>query len=72
MYHYQNLIPIQRKNLHAMPLALAYLGENLRRSAIDVVKLASMPQELKNTLVLHAISLATTHAHVGLLTTELE
>jgi len=47
MYHHQNLIPIQRKNLHAMPLALAYLGDDLRRSAIDVVKLASMPQELK-------------------------
>jgi len=37
----------QRKNLHAMPLALAYLGDELRRSAIDVVKLASMPQEFK-------------------------
>ena len=47
MYHHQNLIPIQRKNLHAMPLALAYLGDDLRRSAIDVVKLTSMPQELK-------------------------
>jgi len=46
MYHHQNLILIQRKNLHAMPLALAYLGDDLR-SAIDVVKLASMPQELK-------------------------
>jgi len=47
MYHHQNLIPIQRKYLHAMPLALAYLGDDLRRSAIDVVKLASMPQEFK-------------------------
>jgi len=47
MYHHQNLIPIQRKNLHAMPLALAYFGDELRRSAIHVVKLASMPQELK-------------------------
>ena len=72
MYHNQNLIPIQRKNLHAMPLALAYFGGDLRRSAIDVVKLASMPQGLKNTFVLHAVSLATTHAHVGLLMTELE
>jgi len=69
MYHHKNLIPIQRKNLHAMPLALAYLGDGLRRSAIDVVKLTSMSQELKNTFVLHAVSLVT---HVGLLMTELE
>jgi len=72
MYHHQNLIPIQRKNLHAMPLALAYLREDLRRSAINVVKLASMPQGLKNIFVLHAVSLVTTHAYVGLLMTELE
>jgi len=72
MYHHQNLKPIQRKNLHAMPLALTYLGGDLSRSAIDVVKLASMPQGLKNTFVLHAVSLVTTHAHVGLLMTELE
>jgi len=40
-----------------MPLALAYLTDDLRRSTIDVVKLASMPQELKNTFALHAVSL---------------
>jgi len=31
MYHHQNLIPIQRKNLHAMPLALTYLGGDKKR-----------------------------------------
>jgi len=41
-FHHQNLIPIQWKDLHVMPLTLAYLGDDLRRSAIDV-KLASMP-----------------------------
>jgi len=59
MYHHQNLIPIQRKNLHAI---LAYLGGDLRRSAIDVMKLASMPQGLKNA---HAVSLVTTHTHMS-------
>jgi len=43
MYHHQNLILIQTKNLHAMPLALTYLGDNLRKTAIDMVKHASMP-----------------------------
>jgi len=71
MYHHQSLIPTQSKNLHAMSLALTYLGGDPRRSAINVVKLASMPQGLKNTFVLHAVSLVTTHAHVGLLMTEL-
>ena len=42
----QNLIQTQKKNFHAIPCALVYLGDDLRWSDI---------QEHKNTFVLHAV-----------------
>ncbi|KAF8418437.1 hypothetical protein EV426DRAFT_619257 [Tirmania nivea] len=57
----------KQKNSHVMLLALASLGDGLRKNDIGVVRLASVLLEHKNTSALHAVSLGITHAHVGLL-----
>jgi len=59
MYCLQILLVRQKKkkNLHAMPLALAYLEGDLRRNDIDMVRPASVLQEHKHIFVPHAVSL---------------
>ena len=58
------------EDFHATPLALVYLGANLRKSDIVVVRPASMLREHKNSFVLHAVDLGITHVRIGLLMTE--
>jgi len=67
MYCLQILLVRRKKNLHAIPPALAYLEGDPRRNDIDMmVRPASVLQLHKHIFVPHAVSLGTTHAHVGL------
>ena len=55
---------IQTQNSHAMLLALAYLGDGLRKNDIAVVRLANILWEYNTIFVLHAANLGITHVHV--------
>jgi len=66
-----NGVQAQKQNLHAMLLALAYLGDDLKRNDIGVVKSTCVLQGHKYTFfVLHALSLDTNHTNVRLFMTD--